>query len=184
MWVHMAGLMRDSVRPWGVSSSKSGEGSSVARAAFNDTTPQWTAHESSQKTNDQSEDISTTSSAQSFFTHTRQKIHYMQRTTTMWYTEQASPRAASASMMRFTQSSCSTLRGICPVVTAATKATTSATRLMVSWNCRQDDAKLSHSGCIKFVSGLASVLLNLLPRRHCKCPKILGRPAMQEMHVV
>ncbi len=33
MWVHMAPLMRGSVRPWGVSSSRSGEGSSVAKAA-------------------------------------------------------------------------------------------------------------------------------------------------------
>ncbi len=34
MWVHMAPLMRGSVRPWGVSSSRSGEGSSVAKAAY------------------------------------------------------------------------------------------------------------------------------------------------------
>lgn len=33
IWVHMARLMRGSVRPWGVSSRRSGEGSSVAKAA-------------------------------------------------------------------------------------------------------------------------------------------------------
>ena len=44
MCVHMAGLMRDSVRPWGVSSSKSGEGSSVARAAVSHSTYQCRQH--------------------------------------------------------------------------------------------------------------------------------------------
>jgi hypothetical protein len=45
-----------------------------------------------------------------------------------------SPRAARESMMRFTHSSCSTLRGVSPLVMAATKATIRATRLIVS--CR------------------------------------------------
>lgn len=39
-------------------------------------------------------------------------------------------------MMRLTQRSCSTLRGVSPVVMAAMKATTSATKLTVSWNCK------------------------------------------------
>lgn len=44
MCVHMAGLMRDSVRPWGVSSSRSGEGFSVARAAISHSTTQYRQH--------------------------------------------------------------------------------------------------------------------------------------------
>ena len=44
MCVHMAGLMRDSVRPWGVSSSRSGEGSSVARAAVSHNISQYRQH--------------------------------------------------------------------------------------------------------------------------------------------
>ena len=35
-------------------------------------------------------------------------------------------------MMRLTHSSCMTLRGVSPLVTAATKATTRATKLTVS----------------------------------------------------
>ena len=38
--------------------------------------------------------------------------------------------------MRLTQSSCMTLSGVWPLVRAVTKATTSATALMVSWNTR------------------------------------------------
>lgn len=158
MWVHMAGLMRDSVRPWGVSSSKSGEGSSVARAAFSHTTPQCGQHTNPQrkqqparqqqsavgavcdmhKTTDRHNEKDTHDATN--FLHAQDNRHAQSERHTQCnrQTEQASPRAASASMMRFTQSSCSTLRGICPVVTAATKATTSATRLMVSWNCRHE----------------------------------------------
>ena len=44
MWVHMAPLMRGSVRPWGVSSSRSGEGSSVAKAAHTHTERQALGH--------------------------------------------------------------------------------------------------------------------------------------------
>ena len=44
MCVHMAGLMRDSVRPWGVSSSRSREGFSVARAAVSNNTTQYRQH--------------------------------------------------------------------------------------------------------------------------------------------
>mmetsp|Transcript_4769 Transcript_4769/g.13710 ORF Transcript_4769/g.13710 Transcript_4769/m.13710 type:complete len:201 (+) Transcript_4769:2414-3016(+) len=74
---HMWPLMRDSRRPAGFCSSRSGVGSSVASA-----------------------------------------------------------RAPRESMMRLTHSSCSTLRGVSPLPTAATKATTSATKLTVSWNMR------------------------------------------------
>ena len=52
----------------------------------------------------------------------------------------SSPRAPRASMMRLTHSSWMTLRGVSPLVTAATKAITSATKLTVSWNCRQAGA--------------------------------------------
>mmetsp|Transcript_4289 Transcript_4289/g.13718 ORF Transcript_4289/g.13718 Transcript_4289/m.13718 type:complete len:322 (-) Transcript_4289:1556-2521(-) len=48
----------------------------------------------------------------------------------------ASASAAMESMMRFTQSSCSTLSGVPLPVMAAITARVSATRLMVSWNCR------------------------------------------------
>mmetsp|Transcript_23162 Transcript_23162/g.59346 ORF Transcript_23162/g.59346 Transcript_23162/m.59346 type:complete len:387 (+) Transcript_23162:1106-2266(+) len=48
----------------------------------------------------------------------------------------ASASAARESMMRFTHRSCSTVRGVPRPVTAATKATVSATRLTVSWNWR------------------------------------------------
>mmetsp|Transcript_4355 Transcript_4355/g.13564 ORF Transcript_4355/g.13564 Transcript_4355/m.13564 type:complete len:216 (+) Transcript_4355:417-1064(+) len=48
----------------------------------------------------------------------------------------ANASAASESMIRFTHSSCITLSGMPRCVTAESVATTSATPLMVSWNCR------------------------------------------------
>ena len=47
MCVHMAGLMRGSVRPCGVSSSRSGEGSSVARAAVSHNATSCRQHQKS-----------------------------------------------------------------------------------------------------------------------------------------
>ena len=48
----------------------------------------------------------------------------------------ASASAAIESMIRFTHNSCSTFRGMPLLVRAARAARMSATRLMVSWNCR------------------------------------------------
>ena len=48
----------------------------------------------------------------------------------------ASASAPMVSIMRLTHSSCSTFSGMRPPTTAPTNATTSATKLTVSWNCR------------------------------------------------
>lgn len=67
-----------------------------------------------------------------------------------------SPSAAIASMIRFTHSSCSTFSGVSPLVTAATAATASATKLIVSWNCRHGKKPGLLPDGLRHVDGLCS----------------------------
>lgn len=74
-------------------------------------------------------------------------------------------------MIRLTHSSWMTLSGVSPLVMAETKATTSATKLTVSWNCRARAGGVAGKcGCCKWARTLTS-----------KCVWCL-RPAHSSLH--
>lgn len=72
----------------------------------------------------------------------------------------SSPSAPRASMMRFTHSSWITVKGVSPLLMAATKESTSATKFTVNWNCS--------------TTGFAHSFAQILYHSHHPLPAVYG----------